>query len=152
VFCSFSGDLPRGAAVFATDELPVVVATTTGGRAAAEASLAGRPNAEVVVFGDDRVDVQALERWLLAERGVRSLLCEGGPGLYGTMLADAAVDDEFVTLSPTFIGPHSSDGARRPSLVEGASFAPGATPRSLPVSLRRAGHHLLMHSRVEYPS
>lgn len=151
VFCSLTGELPRHAAVLQRDDIPVVVATTDGGRDAATAALAGRPAAEVVVFGADRVDTAALTRWLLAEREVRSLLCEGGPGLYGTMLADRAVDDEFVTLAPTIVGPWASDGARRPSLVEGASFAPHAPPRSVPVSLRRAGNHLLMRSRLVHP-
>lgn len=151
VFCSLTGDLPPHAAVFQRDDIEIVVATTAGGRAAAEASLRGRPDSEVVVMGEQRVDTVALERWLLAERGVRSLLCEGGPGLYGTMLADGAVDDEFVTLAPTYIGAEASTGARRPSLVEGASFLPGMAPLSIPISLRRAGHHLLLRSRIEAP-
>jgi hypothetical protein len=64
------------------------------------------------------------------------------------MVADGAVDDEFVTLSPVLIGSHTSAGARRPSLLEGIGFAPGASPRSAPIALRRAGDHLLLRSRV----
>lgn len=152
VFCSLTGELPADAAVFGRDDIEIVVATTEGGRTAAAASVRGRPGTEVVTMGEQRVDTLALGRWLLAERGVRSLLCEGGPGLYGTMLADGAVDDEFVTLAPTYIGAHASTGARRPSLVEGASFLPGRAPLSIPISLRRAGHHLLLRSRIEVPT
>jgi len=68
------------------------------------------------------------------------------------LVADGAIDDEFVTLSPVLIGSTSSSGARRPSLVEGVGFAPGASPRVAPVALRRAGDHLMMRSQVSRPS
>jgi riboflavin biosynthesis pyrimidine reductase len=146
--CSLTGAIERDWAVVADESFPLLVATTTSGADEARRRLAGRPNAEVVAFGDDRVDTARLGAWLLAERQIASLLCEGGPSLYGSMVADGAVDDEFVTLAPILIGGISSAGARRPSLVEGVGFAPGASPRVEPVSLRRAGHHLLVRSRV----
>jgi riboflavin biosynthesis pyrimidine reductase len=146
--CSLTGAIERDWAVVADDSFDLLVATTSAGADEARRRLAGRPNAEVVAFGDDRVDTARLGAWLLAERQIASLLCEGGPSLYGSMVADGAVDDEFVTLAPILIGGTSSAGARRPSLVEGVGFAPGASPRVEPVSLRRAGHHLLVRSRV----
>lgn len=148
VFCSLSGDIDIEWASVARDDIPLVIATTDHGAAVAERALRGRPNAEVVAFGPDRVDTVALTRWLLAERQVRSLLCEGGPNLYGSMVADGAVDDEFVTLSPVIIGPQASTGARRPSLIEGVGFMPGCSPYAKPLSLRRSGDHLMMRSRV----
>ena len=36
----------------------------------------------------------------LRERGLTSILCEGGPHLFGTLLADHAVDELFLTVSP----------------------------------------------------
>lgn len=146
--CSLTGAIERHWAVVADESFDLLVATTAAGADEARRRLAGRPNAEVVAFGDDRVDTARLGAWLLAERQVTSLLCEGGPSLYGSMVADGAVDDEFVTLAPILIGGLSSAGTRRPSLVEGVGFAPGASPRVEPLSLRRAGHHLLVRSRV----
>ena len=76
------------------------------------------------------------------------MLCEGGPHLYGSMLADRAVDDEFVTLSPVIVGGIATSGARRPSLVEGVGFEPGNSPAARPIRLRRAGAHLMVRSRI----
>jgi riboflavin biosynthesis pyrimidine reductase len=150
VFCSLTGEIERSWASVARDDIELVVASTAGGADEARRRLAGRPGTEVVAFGDDRVDTGALARWLLAERGVRSLLCEGGPSLYGSLAADGAIDDEFVTLSPVLVGGVAASGARRPSLVEGVGFAPGRSPIARPVSLRRSGDHLMMRSHVEH--
>lgn len=148
VICSLSGEIERSWAAVARDDIPLVIATTTAGASPARERLRGRPHSEVVAFGDDRVDTFALGVWLAAQRGVAVLLCEGGPGLYGSLLADAAVDEEFLTLSPQMVGSEASSGARRPSLVEGIGFAPDASPRSIPLSLRRAGDHLMLRSRI----
>lgn len=37
----------------------------------------------------------------LRQRGLTSILCEGGPHLFGTLLADRAVDELFLTVSPS---------------------------------------------------
>lgn len=148
VFCSLTGALGPGWAVIGRDDIDLVIATTDTGRAEAERSLAGRPRSEVVAFGADRVDTAALTRWLHGERGVGSLLCEGGPHLYGSLVADRAIDDEFLTLSPVLIGGAASTGARRPSLIEGVGFLPQQSPVMKPVSLRRSGDHLMMRSRL----
>ena len=57
---------------------------------------------------------------------------------------DGAVDEEFLTLSPRLVGSEASSGIRRPSLVEGVGFDPASAPRSVPISLRRAGEHLML--------
>jgi riboflavin biosynthesis pyrimidine reductase len=148
VLCSLTGEIERHWAAVQRDDVELVVATTAGVAEVARSRLAGRAGTEVVAFGDDRVDTAALGRWLLAERDVRSLLCEGGPHLYGSMLVDGAVDDEFVTLSPVIVGGIATSGARRPSLVEGVGFEPGNSPAARPISLRRAGDHLMVRSRI----
>jgi len=99
-----------------------------------------------VPFPDGRVDFGVLTETLAGGYGVRSIVCEGGPRLYGTLLRDAIALDEFVTLSPLVIG-DDGDGAHRPSLVEGVRFAPGSTPRSRLLSVRSGGDHLYLRSR-----
>jgi len=47
------------------------------------------------------------------ERGVRALLCEGGPTLHGSLQALGLVDEIFLTITPKLAG----DGG--PGLVEG---------------------------------
>ena len=63
--------------------------------------LLGRDH--VLVLGEDSVDLGAL-RPALAERGLRSLLCEGGPQLLAGMLAAGQVDELCATVVPGLVG------------------------------------------------
>ncbi len=95
-------ELEPTARVFAGEERTLVL--TTASAAAARPDLAGV--AEVVVCGETRVDLRlALDE--LARRGLRRVLCEGGPALLGSLLAVDAVDELCLTLSPVLVGaPH----------------------------------------------
>lgn len=61
---------------------------------------------------DGRVDLAVLLR-SLREEGVRALLCEGGPTLYGAMQAAGLVDELFLTIAPKLAGGNA------PRIVEG---------------------------------
>jgi len=50
------------------------------------------------------VDLGAALRCLRAEHGVRSILCEGGPSLNASLLADGLVDELFLTTVPKLAG------------------------------------------------
>jgi riboflavin-specific deaminase-like protein len=52
----------------------------------------------------DSVDLAELLRHLRHERGVRALLCEGGPRLHAQLVAGALVDELFVTHAPKLAG------------------------------------------------
>jgi riboflavin-specific deaminase-like protein len=64
------------------------------------------------------VDLRLAMTRLRQERGVRALLCEGGPHLHGQLLAAGLVDELFVTRAPKL----AVDPA--PSLVEGVAGGP----------------------------
>jgi 5-amino-6-(5-phosphoribosylamino)uracil reductase len=49
---------------------------------------------------------------------VRSLLCEGGPTLFGALLQENLVDELFLTLAPKLTG-----GGSAPSISAGAELA-----------------------------
>jgi riboflavin-specific deaminase-like protein len=66
-----------------------------------------------VVRHEGQVDVAAALRHLREERGVRALLCEGGPHLHGQLWAAGLVDDLFLTTAPRMTG------AEAPRIVEG---------------------------------
>lgn len=150
VFLSLEGDLPTEATVFGRPEIPILIATTTRGVPTARALLGDRANITVRDFGDMSVDPVALLAALRQEYDVRSLLCEGGPRTYGSLLQAGQVDDEFLTLSPIIIGNHPAGAGRhRPSLVEGVAFAPGAAPEQQLLNIRRAGDHLFLRSRFK---
>ena len=59
------------------------------------------------------VDVGAALEHLRAERGIRALLCEGGPGLHGELQAAGLVDELFLTTAPKLAGGDA------PRIVEG---------------------------------
>jgi riboflavin biosynthesis pyrimidine reductase len=82
-----------------------------------------------VFTGDDADPASALRR-VRQEHGVRSLLCEGGPTLLGSLFAAGLVDELFLALSPVVVG---GDG---PRTVVGPAFHP-------PVTLELV--HLLEH-------
>ncbi|MFE5671298.1 pyrimidine reductase family protein [Agromyces sp. NPDC056523] len=58
--------------------------------------------ADVIVAGTDRVDLGAALAELAA-RGLRSVLSEGGPGLFGALSEADLVDEACVTLSPMLV-------------------------------------------------
>jgi 5-amino-6-(5-phosphoribosylamino)uracil reductase len=97
-------------------------------------------------MGAEPTDLRLLTHTLYRDYGVRSLLCEGGPRLYGSMLVAGEVNDEFLTISPIAVG-NPAGGTPRPGLVEGVAFDPATVPRSTLVSVRRAGDYLFLRSR-----
>ncbi len=75
---------------------PIVFTTTRGAERAREFAEV----ADVVVAGTDNVpgpDIVAA----LHERNLRSVLCEGGPHLFGSLLESDVVDELFLTVNPT---------------------------------------------------
>jgi riboflavin biosynthesis pyrimidine reductase len=61
----------------------------------------------VLVLGKEAVDLTAL-RPALADRGLRQLLCEGGPHLFGDLLAAGQVDELCETWVPKLLSGESS--------------------------------------------
>ena len=61
----------------------------------------------------ERVDLAAALRRLRQERGVRLLLCEGGPRLHGVLHAEGLVDELFLTIGPLL------GGGAGPRMLEG---------------------------------
>jgi riboflavin-specific deaminase-like protein len=57
-----------------------------------------------VIRHEGPVDLVEALRHLRAERGVRALLSEGGPTLYGQMQAGGLVDETFLTIAPKLAG------------------------------------------------
>jgi riboflavin-specific deaminase-like protein len=57
-----------------------------------------------VVHHEGAVDVGAALAHLRQERGIRALLCEGGPRLHAQLQAGDLVDDLFLTIAPKLAG------------------------------------------------
>ncbi|HEX2414439.1 MAG TPA: dihydrofolate reductase family protein [Thermoleophilaceae bacterium] len=88
--------LPPDLPMLNEPEQPVLIAT------ASDESLPGvSDQVEYARVGDDLPKLMAL---LSEERGLRSVLCEGGPTLNSYLLSAALVDELFLTLSPRLAG------------------------------------------------
>ena len=149
VFLSLEGDVDVGAAaIFAQDSTHVVLATTARGAARARELPGTAARLDVLELGTDSVGIRALLDTLRDAYGVRTVLCEGGPRAYGSVLAAGCLDDEFLTLSPVVVG--SAPGAPRPGLIEGVAFPARSHPVSRPISLHRAGDLLFLRSRYVF--
>jgi riboflavin biosynthesis pyrimidine reductase len=74
----------------------------------AAATPAGRRKAfrDVIVCGEESIDVPAMLA-AFERRGLRKVLCEGGPRLLGSLQAAGAVGELCLTLSPILAGPGS---------------------------------------------
>lgn len=67
--------------------------------------------ADVVVVGEQQVDARILfDRF--AEQGLRQVLCEGGPHLFGSLLDADLVDELCLSLSPLLVGGNAGRIAR----------------------------------------
>jgi riboflavin biosynthesis pyrimidine reductase len=146
IFLSQEGNLFQEAKVF-QENINIVIATTHQGAEKAKA-LKAKAKLDIIALGNDTVDLQRLITILYNDFDVKRLLCEGGPRVYGSLLKEKLIDEEFLTLSPTVIGNSLST---RPGLIESIAFSPKHHPLSKPISLRRAGDHLFLHSRYVYP-
>jgi riboflavin biosynthesis pyrimidine reductase len=149
VFLSLDGDIDVArAAIFARSDAHIVLATTDRGAARARSLPETAAQVDVLGLGAESVDIRALLETLGHLHGVRTVLCEGGPRAYGSVLAAGCIDDEFLTLSPVVVG--STSDAPRPGLIEGVAFSATAHPRSTPISLHRAGDLLFLRSRYAF--
>jgi riboflavin biosynthesis pyrimidine reductase len=78
--------------------------------------------ADVIIAGDEAVDLH-VARQALEARGLRRILCEGGPTLFGDMARTAVADELCLSISPLLAGP----GPRR--IIAGNLWT--ADPREL---------------------
>ncbi len=91
-------DLPWDASLFTDGGGRVLIFT---------ASDADPPDTETpvrVIRHTDRVDLGDALHHLRTERGIRALLCEGGPRLHAHLLEAGLVDELFVTFAPKLAG------------------------------------------------
>jgi riboflavin biosynthesis pyrimidine reductase len=97
-------DLPWDAPLFAEGGGKVLLIT---------ADQEGEPPAtatpvEVVREPDGRVDLAVALRRLSEDRGIRALLCEGGPHLHSQLQAGELADELFLTIAPKLVGAGST--------------------------------------------
>ena len=123
--------LPAGVPLFDEPGVPIVVFTES------DAALP-RHGAELQAerFAPGTLTLAgALER--LGARGVRSVLCEGGPSLLALLVAEGCLDDLLLTVSPLLAAGDA------PSILEGAALPEPARLRLR--EIHRADDHVFLH-------
>ncbi|MEV4637011.1 pyrimidine reductase family protein [Actinoplanes sp. NPDC049548] len=99
VVVSSSLDLDPGQLIFSDAPIPPLVVTHAG--AVPPPGLA--EVAEILPLGDEAVDLAAMVAEL-HRRGATQVLCEGGPRLFGALIAADLVDEVCLTVSPLLAG------------------------------------------------
>ncbi len=102
---------------------------------------------EVWEFAERPLDLAAVLSRLGELRGVRRILCEGGPTLLRSLLDAGLVDELLLTVAPRLLG--DPDGLR---LVGGRSpFSPESAPRLELIDVRHEDDELFLRYRVSRP-
>jgi riboflavin biosynthesis pyrimidine reductase len=130
VVVSGSGKLELERAVFRTPAMRTVVITTAAGRdelTRRGAAALNSVDVRALNLNNGSIDPLAILELLQAQFGVKTLLHEGGPTLFGKFLAAEAVDELFMTLSPQIAG--RKGDSTRPAIVQGVEFLPDSAPR-----------------------
>jgi riboflavin biosynthesis pyrimidine reductase len=98
------------------------------------------------------VDLAAAVQHLRQEHGIRTLLCEGGPTLYGQLLKEEQVDEEFRTISLQVLGETTEPGIDRPTSYGDVSYTPETAPWFRLISIHYAlPYHAFFRHRYEGP-
>ena len=140
VVVTSSGDLNPKFTILDQSHVPVHVLTTAKGAAKIGASLR-HVNRTILADGETIRAGDILRS--LTDMSVGGLvLLEGGPQLMGQFMAERAVDELFLTLSPQVAG--REDNSNRPGLVSQQSFAPHDPRWAELVSVRRGLSHLFL--------
>jgi riboflavin-specific deaminase-like protein len=98
VIVSGSLDLPWDAGLFTDGGGRVVVFTASDEEPPETATQL------TVVRHEGIVDLARAMEWLRHERGIRSVLCEGGPTLHGRLREEGLADELFLTIAPKLVG------------------------------------------------
>jgi len=113
VIVSGSLDLPFDAPIFTCGAGEILIFTRS------ERSVPETATPLRIERVDGPVSVENVLLHLRGHCGVRAVLCEGGPQLFGQLEAAGIVDDLFLTISPELVG-----GEPSPRILEGALVSP----------------------------
>jgi diaminohydroxyphosphoribosylaminopyrimidine deaminase/5-amino-6-(5-phosphoribosylamino)uracil reductase len=129
-------------------ETPTWIISSVDASPGVEQSLAdqGVQVIRVAPSAEGRIDVTAALR-ALAQRGVVSLMVEGGAELAGSVLAARLADELHVFVSPILLGPRG-----RPGAVDWAGpDTPSEAPRITDPHWERCGKDAYVFGRLAYP-
>ena len=148
VIVSGSGQLELNRAIFRTAAMRTVVITTSEGRdelMRRGATTLSSIELHALDSSDGSIAPLAILQLLQSQFGVKTILHEGGPTLFGQFLAADAIDELFLTLSPQMAG--RKGDATRPAFLQGVEFVPDSAPWFQMVSVKENTAYLYLRYR-----
>lgn len=144
VIVSGSGAVDLQRTVFHTNAVKTLILTSPKGAVLLAKNGAAATSAEVrAIEGEEgKIAPASILKLLHDEFGVKILLHEGGPALFGDFLAHGCVDELFLTVAPQFAGRDSR--RQRPGIVAGAEFVPQTAPWLKLLSVKQSASHLYL--------
>lgn len=144
VIVSGSGAVDLQRAVFHTSAVKTLIITSPRGAELLAKNGMALTSAEVrAIEGEEgKIAPASILKLLRDEFGVKILLHEGGPALFGAFLAHGCVDELFLTVAPQFAGRDAK--RRRPGIVAGAEFLPQTAPWLKLLSVKQSASHLYL--------
>jgi len=150
VIVTGTGGLDLASAVFHIPQTKVLILTTEQGeRRLSQSGSGALASVEVKALStaEKGISPSAILRSLRREAGVKLLLHEAGPTLFGEFLAGGLMDELFLTVAPQIAGRVAADS--RPGLVANVEFSPATAPWWKLVSTKSAADYLFLRYQVE---
>ena len=134
---------------------PWILATPEGERSLrSQPKMIGREGTINIISAGagEAIDLAVVAQRLRQEHGIRTLLCEGGPTLYGELLRKQLIDEEFRTISLQVLGESTTPGIDRPTAYGKVSYSPETAPWFRLISIHYAlPYHPFFRLRYEGP-
>jgi riboflavin-specific deaminase-like protein len=104
---------------------PLLATVTRSCRLPLDIPVFGEPEAQIVVFSptppdtdklaatvihNPHVELSSVLQILHHDHGIRTLVCEGGPQLFGALIRAHLIDELFVTIAPLIVGGQPDHG------------------------------------------
>lgn len=140
--------------IFKQNGFRTLVATSKMGMERMESEMRSmpeqdRPRVEIKAFGDERVDLASMLKYLRRERDIKKVDFEGGPDLAGQLLKARLIDEYRLTTSPAIAGSLNSKGLQRPGPFKG-SFSPDELPVMELLKIGLYGSHTFNRYKFRY--
>jgi riboflavin biosynthesis pyrimidine reductase len=143
VVLTASGKIDLDEPTFHTEGLPTAIVTTKEGASRIASDHGDISHITVRSTGEAISTTPAAVLKILADEfGIRLLLHEGGPTIFGQFLAANMIDELFLTLAPQIAGRQSL--AQRPSIAGETLFSPEMALWFGLRSIKQAWDHLLL--------
>jgi riboflavin biosynthesis pyrimidine reductase len=156
IVLSGSGNIDLTLRLFSSSRVEAWIITAKRGHENLQSQLKrlGREGTiPILSVGEEtRVNPTAAAQLLRQKHGVRTLLCEGGPTLYGQFLESQMIDEDFRTMSLQVLGESTKPGIGRPTAYGHVSYTPETAPWFRLISLHYAlPHCTFLRLRYEGP-